>query len=138
MKYLEQFDIAFVGLSLGTHNFQFEIDGEFFGNFELSEIDKASVAVHVILGKEERMLTFDFHMDGYAELVCDRCLDNYQQPISNSERLYVKFGSEAKEESEDVIIISSTDHKINLGQYIYTNIFILKMLKESQIVIRRY
>lgn len=129
MKYLEQFVIPFVGLNIGSHDYHFEIDEQFFGNFELSEIERGKVSVKVNLLKEERMLTFLFDIEGYVELTCDRCLNTYKQPVKGNEHLFVKFGDEPREESDDVIIISSNDYQVNISQFIYEFIVLLLPIK---------
>jgi len=119
MNYLSKYEIAFKGLKEGIHRFEYELDVKFFEQFESSEVKKGSLKAEVILTKQSTLMIFEFSVKGTAELLCDRCLDNYNQKVSNKSKLYIKFGSEGEVLSEDVIVISQDDYQINVAQYIY-------------------
>ena len=125
MDYLADFVIPFMGLSLGNHTFDFEVNNAFFEHFEYSEIKKGRVSVEVILERQERMLIFGFKIQGSVEVTCDRCLDVFDHPVSGREQLIVKFGHERLEESDDVLMIPHTDYQIDLAPLIYEYINLL-------------
>jgi len=126
LEQLKQYIIAFSGLSLGEHLFQFDIDEKFFAEFDYTEIDKASVKVDITLDIHERMLIFDFNIQGILNVMCHRCLDNFDYPVSSEERLIVKFGEEWLEEDDNIFIIPENESKFDIGKYIYE--FIIVML----------
>lgn len=119
MDYLKNFVIPFVGLSAGEHRFEFIIDDKFFANFEYSEINQAQVKVDLILEKHDRMLVLNFLMEGTLRVTCSRCLDEFDMPIEGKEVLYIKFGTEFREEDDDVVIIPETESQINVAPFIY-------------------
>jgi len=119
MNYLSKYEIAFKGLKEGTHRFDYEIDDKFFDKFENSDVKKGSLKAEVILTKQSTLLILEFSAKGFVELVCDRCLDFYNQKISNKSKLFVKFGQEDQELSDDVIMISQDEYQINVAQYFY-------------------
>ncbi|HLN54283.1 MAG TPA: DUF177 domain-containing protein [Lentimicrobium sp.] len=119
MDYLRDFVIPFVGLSNEEHKFEFLIDDKFFASFEYSEIEQAKVKVDVNLNKSERMMVLTFSMLGVIRVTCSRCLDEFDFPVAGEEVLYIKFGSEYKEEDDDVIIIPESETQINLAPFIY-------------------
>jgi uncharacterized protein len=119
MNYLSKYEIAFKGLKEGIHQFEYELDDKFFDKFENSEVKKGSLKAEVILTKQSTLMIFEFSAKGTVELLCDRCLDIYNQKVSNKSKLYIKFGSEDEELSEDVIMISQDDFQINVAQYLY-------------------
>lgn len=125
MDYLADFVIPFMGLSLGNHTFDFEVNNAFFEHFEYSEIKKGRVSVEVILERQERMLIFGFKIQGSVEVTCDRCLDVFDHPVSGREQLIVKFGHERLEESDDVLMIPHTDYQVDLAPLIYEYINLL-------------
>ena len=119
MDYLKDFIIHFVGLSVGNHQFEFEVNDLFFEHFEYSQLQHGSVKVEVDLEKQERMLVFSFRINGSVEVVCDRCADEFMLPVSGTEHLIVKYGEEFAEESDDMITIPATEYKIDLAPFIY-------------------
>jgi uncharacterized metal-binding protein YceD (DUF177 family) len=66
-----------------------------------------------------------------VEVPCDRCGDPLEQPIEGNSHLFIKFGEEPEEESDDVIIISDRDYQIDVSHYIYE--FINLMLPAKRI-----
>jgi uncharacterized metal-binding protein YceD (DUF177 family) len=119
MNRFKQFIVPFAGLSLGDHRYEFEIGDWFFEQFEYSEIKKANVKVVATLKKTSTMLAFDFQETGEIEVCCDRCAEDFYLPVDGEHRLIIKFGPEAREESDEIIVLPSGDHEIDLSQYIY-------------------
>jgi uncharacterized metal-binding protein YceD (DUF177 family) len=119
MNYLSKYEIAFKGLKEGIHRFDYELDDKFFDKFGNSDVKKGSLKAEVILTKQSTLLIFEFSAKGFVELVCDRCLDFYNQKVNNKSKLFVKFGQEDQELSDDVIMISQDEYQINVAQYFY-------------------
>lgn len=125
MKALQEFEIPFLGLKEGVHDYAFDIDAVFFESFEYSEVKQGQVHVDVSMEKQERMLIFNFNIKGSVELPCDRCLAPLQLEISGDERLIVKFGQEWEEESEEVMIMPETESRIDISGFIYEYIMLM-------------
>ncbi len=119
MDYLNQFIIPFKSLSDGKHQFDYIIDEAFFENNEMSEIQKGNIKVVVILEKSETMLTFYFNLKGSASVICDRCLDYFDLPIDTQFQMFVKFGKERIEQTDEILILPESDNELNIMQYIY-------------------
>jgi uncharacterized protein len=116
---LREFQIQFVGLEPGTHPYDFEINDTFFECFEYSLIQHGLVKVSVVLEKSERMMIFSLSLEGEVEVTCDRCMDVFDFPFSDTQQLIVKLGAEFMEESEDVVVIPETEYQFDLAPYIY-------------------
>ena len=119
---MNMYSIHFKGLKVGKHLFNFEVDNKFFDTFEDSEIKQGKLLVDVILTKQSQMLDLNISINGTVEVVCDRCLDNFDLPISYTGSLYVKFGEEKSEEGDEIIVLTNDDNEIDLAQYIYESI----------------
>jgi len=119
LKALKPFEIAFVGLSNGLHEFTFELKDVFFSCFADSEITKADLTATLIMHKKNNMLDLEFLVKGKLELNCDRCLETFWYQMDLQKMLYVKFGEKFEEQSDDVIIIPSTESHIDVAQYFY-------------------
>lgn len=130
MNYSKQFVIQFSGLNNGDHNFDFEVTDEFFEKIEYSEIKKGKVNIDVLLNKQENMLVFDFSIKGFVNVICDRCSYPFDIEVSGDKKLIVKFGEEAYEETDEIIIIPETDYQIDLYHYVYEYINLLLPVKK--------
>lgn len=122
--------IPFKGLSVGNHTFNFEINDSFFDSFEYFEGVKGKASVIVELLKEPNMLIFEFSIKGDLDLQCDRCLGFYKYQVEGDSKLIVKFGDSFIEESVDVIVIPTTENRIDLRQYLFEFICLLLPVKK--------
>jgi uncharacterized metal-binding protein YceD (DUF177 family) len=114
-----KYNVDFKGLNEGLHDFEFEVDNKFFEHFEESLVDNGKVRIKVILEKRSSFMKLHFKIKGWLELTCDRCLENYHQPIKHETEMFVKFGENKIDDGENVIWITPEDHQINLAQIIY-------------------
>ncbi len=120
--FLNTYSIHYKGLKVGKHSFNFEVDKRFFDEFEEGEIRQGKLQVNVKLHKQSQMLDIKVSIDGFVEVVCDRCLDSFELPTSFEGTLFVKFGERDKAEDDEIIILSPDDSEVNLSQYIYESI----------------
>jgi uncharacterized protein len=111
--------IPFAGLSNGKHQFEFEVSDKFFENYAESEIEKADLRIDVDLHKQSTMLIFDFKIKGTFTTICDRCADFFNMPLEGQHQLVVKLSDEENAEDEEVIIVATGEHEINLAPHIY-------------------
>jgi len=125
VDYLKNFAIPFRGLKLGDHHFEYVIGEKFFDCIEYSEVKRGKLLVEIEMNKQERMLIFEFCINGTVEVVCDRCLDLFDYAVSGNEILYVKLGETWEEESDDMIVIPENEHEINVSQLIYEYIILM-------------
>lgn len=122
MNKLRTFDINLNSLSVGKHIFTYEIDECFFENFAESPVSAGDVYVHLTLEKKERMLLLDFFIDGSLRSECDRCLDEFNLPISCTEKIIYKYEGEgiaADLEDPNIVFIAEKTERINVAQLIY-------------------
>ena len=118
MNILDQYVIPLKGLKEGEHTYSFNVSKEFFDEFENSEFTEGSINVDTTISKHATVITVTFKLNGFVNVICDRCLDNFNLPVNSSNILYIKFG-ENKKEDNDIIYISEIDQHINVAQYIY-------------------
>jgi uncharacterized metal-binding protein YceD (DUF177 family) len=119
---LSKYQIAYQGLSEGIHDFDFDVDDSFFEGLEYSEIKKGSLKANVLLNKKSTFLELNFKISGSVELLCDRCLDEYNQEIDYEGKIFVKFSTNEGDLAEDVIILSPSDNELDIAHYIYESI----------------
>ncbi len=121
MSHLTDFTIPFKGLIQGKHELQLEITDKFFSNFEESEITKGNLVANVILEKTSTFLKLDVNVVGEVEVICDRCLDQFNAKVDANGTLYVKFSERETNESEDdeIIFLQPSEGEFDLKQPLY-------------------
>jgi uncharacterized metal-binding protein YceD (DUF177 family) len=119
MTWLSQYKINFSGLSEGMHLFDFSADKRFFAEFEESDIEEGNVSIQVELEKRSTYLRLNFIVSGEVELVCDRCLEKYMQPVQSSTPMLVNFSDTETEDTDEVIYLHHGDHQISIEKLIY-------------------
>lgn len=125
MDRLAQYKIPFAGLSLGDHKFEYNIDNQFFANFENAILHNGNLQIELILRKQETMLLLDFSIHGKIAVICDRCAGEFDLPVDGNANLIIKLGDEKKEMSDNMIMINRHEYEINVAQYIYEYVSLL-------------
>lgn len=116
---LRRYNVAFSGLKMGIHQFDYQVDGAFFEHFEESDIDDAKLNVQVELEKQETMLILHFNITGNIKTTCDRCLESCTLEIAKETTLIAKFGDKYEEVSDEIIFIPRSANSLDISQYIY-------------------
>lgn len=119
MGRLSEFIIPFKGLSDEVHNFEFDIDRQFFEVIEDTDIRDGEVKVWLVFDKQPRLFTLQFTLQGEVMLACDRCLSDLTLPVDAENTLYIRLGDHAEEESEDVILMPDTEYQIDVSNFIH-------------------
>lgn len=125
MKKREDYTIQYIGLATGEHNFSYSVDDRFFSEFENSVVKEGKIDVEVELIKQERVLLLNFSFEGWIRTTCHRCLEEFDLPIVGENRLIVKLGNHAEEESDEVIVIPVDNNELDLSQFIFEFIELL-------------
>ncbi|PZD77384.1 DUF177 domain-containing protein [Mesonia sp. K7] len=119
MKNLNEFKIPFVGLKLGKHHFEYQVDNKFFAFFEYDDFNKVDVKVDLEFEKKSTMLELNFHIKGTVNLNCDVTNEPYDEAIENNLSLVVKFGEAYNDENEELLIIPHGEYQLEVQHYIY-------------------
>lgn len=106
-------------MSLGSHDYDWELDKKFFEALENPDVLGCAILVRLTLDKQERMLVLDFNISGYLVVACDRCLDPFNMPVKIGEQFFIKFGETFKEESESVLVIPETEYQFDVSELIF-------------------
>lgn len=119
MKERKDFDIPFIGLKEGKHQFDYQIDNSFLEIFDFDEFNATDIKVSLEFHKKTTMLELFFKANGSINVNCDITNEPYDQPIEGSLDLIVKFGNEYNDENEEILIVPHGEYQINVAQYIY-------------------
>ena len=126
-----EFNINFVSLKLGTHEFNFKIERSFFENFENSPVNDCTADVQLFFTKSENILVLSFDIKGIISSECDLCLSPLDIEVEGQFKQIIKF-SEEKVESEDdeISFLSFSDYEVDISPYIYEFIVLLLPTKK--------
>lgn len=129
MKPLKEFTIPFVGLKIGKHHFEYEIEQAFFEYFEYTDFNDVNVKVDVVLEKKTTLLELHFKISGFVNINCDITNEPFNQTINNEFDLVVKFGDAYNDENIDILIVPHGTYEINIQQYVYELIVLAVPIK---------
>ncbi len=129
MKHLNEYLIPFIGLKLGKHKFEYEINNAFFENFDYDEFESSNIKVDLVLDKKSTMMELDFKSKGTIYVPCDLTNEMFDLPIKGKIKLIVQFGPEFNNDKEELLILPFGEHQIDISQYIYEMIVLSIPLK---------
>jgi len=119
-----RFDIAFVGLKPGTHEFEFLADDQFFSEYGQKDFNSCHAEVKVSLEKNTSFMRLKFYISGTANVVCDRCGNNLPLDLWDEFDMVVKqvenpAEMNESEEDPDIYYLSRTESHLHLAEWIY-------------------
>ncbi len=116
---LDPYSVHIQGLSYAIHHFHYDFGDAFFKQYGQGILEHGTFHADVSLDKRETFIEATFQIQGNARLVCDRSLDEYDQPMAITRKIIFKFGDEDKEISEDVLMIHRNTDTLKFGQYLF-------------------
>jgi uncharacterized metal-binding protein YceD (DUF177 family) len=119
MKKLNEFLIPFIGLKLGKHQFEYQINKAFFESFDYDEFESADIKVSVVFDKKSTMLELNFKHKGTIHVPCDLTNEMFDFPIKGKLKVIVQFGEEYNDDNDELLILPHGEHEINIAQIIY-------------------
>lgn len=115
------YNIPLKSLDEGTHRFEYTLNDQYFKLIgdEESDVKRGKVEVLLIVKRVSSTFEFNFELKGEVLIPCDRCLDDMLIEIDTHNRLFVKFGKEYSEESDEVVVVPETEGEINIAWFLY-------------------
>ena len=130
MKKNIEYDLAIARLADKTHHFAFELDREFFQQFDQQLIPDGNLHADVTLIKTDRLLTLNFDITGTVRLTCDRSLDEYDQEVETHDQLLVRYGDRELELDDNVLQITPDTQTLPLAQHLFDYIGLALPMKK--------
>jgi uncharacterized metal-binding protein YceD (DUF177 family) len=137
-----EFEIGFVGLKPGVHEFTFEVDEKFFAEVESRDFSNCSAVVKLQLDKKTGFMLLKFEVGGKADVECDRCGNTLTMDLWDEFNMVVKMVDNPdemnqSEDDPDVFYISQTESHLHLTDWIYEfvslSVPLQKMCKEEDL-----
>ncbi|MDB5203457.1 MAG: hypothetical protein JWQ27_2866 [Ferruginibacter sp.] len=118
------FEIAFVGLKPGVHEFSYELDDKFFIEKGAEDFQNASAVVKMTLEKNTGFMILKFEVGGKADVSCDRCGNSIQMDLWDEFNILVKLVDNPdemneNEEDPDVFYLSRTESHLEVSDWVY-------------------
>ena len=118
------FEIAFVGLKQGVHEFNYVVDDKFFVEKGSPDFTNCQANIKLLLDKKSSFMLLKFEIGGKADIACDRCGNPLKMDIWDEFNMLVKLVENPdemnnQEEDPDVFYISRTDSHIDVAGWIY-------------------
>jgi uncharacterized protein len=120
---LKDFSINIIGLGNKLYQFDYEIGDDFFSAtseaLAKEELLGSKFSATVSLDKHETFLEADFKIKGHVTLTCDRSLEAFDYHLKIDKKIVFKYGDEAAELSDEIVVIPRDLPSLNLAHYLY-------------------
>lgn len=127
---MKAFSVNIIGLSTKAHEFDFTIDREFFKAYGSEIISEGNLEAKVVLDKHETFIDADFTIKGSVQLTCDRSLELFDHLVNIHKKVMFKYGEEATELTDEIVIIQRDEASLELGQLMYEFIVVQLPMKK--------
>lgn len=124
MVHRRDYDIAFVGLKPGLHEFSYEITDKFFDTFQQQDFNNCKATVKLLLDKKSSFMLLKFEIGGQLNVFCDRCGSDITLNLWDEFHVIVKMVEEPEamndqEDDPDVFYIGRNESHLNIENWIY-------------------
>jgi uncharacterized metal-binding protein YceD (DUF177 family) len=124
MTHRREFEIAYVGLKPGVHEYLYEVNDSFFEEFGEQDFRKTGATVRLFLEKNTGFMRLRFEVGGKTEVTCDRCATELPLQLFDEFNLTVKMVEDPEtmndqEEDPDVYYIGRGESHIDVKNWIY-------------------
>jgi uncharacterized metal-binding protein YceD (DUF177 family) len=124
MSNRREYEIAFVGLKPGVHEYNYPINDKFFEEYQEQDFKNSAANVRLLLEKNNSFMLLRFQIGGKAEVVCDRCSNDLPIQLFEDFTVTVKMVDDPElmnnqEEDPDVYYISKGESHLYVKDWIY-------------------
>ncbi|RTQ52363.1 DUF177 domain-containing protein [Hymenobacter gummosus] len=130
MKKDHKYDVPLAALTEKKHEFVFDLDQAFFEQFDQTLIPDGQLRADVVVDKTAQRIVIDTHIVGTVQLVCDRSLDEFDQPIDVENQLLLRFGEEELELDDDVLQVTPDKQTLPMAQHFFDYIGLALPMKK--------
>lgn len=119
-----EYEIAFVGLKPGPHEYNYEITDKFFAEFQQQDFRNCQAKVRLTLDKKTGFMLLKFEIGGTLEVTCDRCSNNLPMELWDEFTITVKMVEDPElmndqEDDPDVYYIGRGESHLHVANWIY-------------------
>jgi uncharacterized metal-binding protein YceD (DUF177 family) len=115
VRSLKQYRIPFGSLKEGVHEYEFDLDSDFFSLKENSLIQQSDLKSTIDLHKRSGVMELKMKATGWYQHECDSCLEEIRIPLNAEDRILVKFSDHSRPLEDGVMILEN--HVVELEVY---------------------
>lgn len=124
MNSRREYEIAFVGLKPGVHEFEYQITDSFFGPYQEQDFKNCQATINLLLEKHNSFMMLKFEVGGRVEVNCDRCNGNLPFELFDEFYVTVKMVDNpeemnGQEEDPDVYYIAKGESHLHIADWLY-------------------
>ncbi|WP_153800542.1 YceD family protein [Foetidibacter luteolus] len=124
MNNRREFEIAFVGLKPGIHEYEYHVGDKFFAQYGEQDFTNCHADIKLQLDKKTGFMLLKFDIGGSADVFCDRCGNPLTLQLWDEFKIVVKMVDDpeemnAQEEDPDVYYISRGESHLSVADWIY-------------------
>ncbi|HEU0110785.1 MAG TPA: DUF177 domain-containing protein [Flavisolibacter sp.] len=124
MSNRREYEIAFVGLKPGVHEYSYEVTDRFFEDYGPQDFSNVQAPVKLKLEKNNSFMILRFEIGGKADVTCDRCNNELPLQLFDEFTVTVKMVEDPalmneQEEDPDVYYISRGESHLDVKDWIY-------------------
>ncbi|MBI5858690.1 MAG: DUF177 domain-containing protein [Sphingobacteriales bacterium] len=124
MSRRREFEIAFVGLKPGVHEYNYSIDDKFFEPYQQQDFRNCKANIKLLLDKKSGFMQLKFEIGGSLEVTCDRCNNSLPMELWDEFNITVKMVEEpelmnGQEDDPDMYYIAQGESHIDVANWIY-------------------
>jgi uncharacterized metal-binding protein YceD (DUF177 family) len=119
-----EFEIAFVGLTPGVHEFYYRITDKFFEAYQQQDFGHCETNIKLSLDKKNGFMLLKFEIGGKIEISCDHCGNMLPLDLWDEFNILVKLVEDPEimnqqEEDPDVYYIARGESHLHVADWIY-------------------
>lgn len=123
MRPHKEFEIAFVGLKSGIHEFDYDIDDKFFSAYKTPDFSNSKLHIRLLLDKKSGFFLLKFEITGEVLVNCDRCGDPFELPVWDEFNMVVKLVEDPSlleaDDDPNVAYLSRHESLLQVADWIY-------------------
>ena len=124
MSRRREFEIAFVSLKPGVHEYRYSINDKFFETFPQQDFQNCKANVKLSLDKKSGFMLLKVEIGGTLEVTCDRCNSNLPLELWDEFNITVKMVEDPElqneqEDDPDMYYIGQGESHLDVGNWIY-------------------
>lgn len=119
MGKFDSYNIQLKTMEIGESVVEYHLGNDFFEAIGEEAIQKGNITAKIRIVKNTKQSELNFELNGKVVVLCDRCLEEMDQPISTDGHLIVKMGKEFKDDGDDVVVVPEEQGVINVSWFMY-------------------
>ncbi|MBQ8773228.1 MAG: DUF177 domain-containing protein [Muribaculaceae bacterium] len=126
-----KFKLPLKVMPVGSQEFDYQLDKQFFVDMESADIHDAELDVHVVVTNNGVAYDLNIGIKGEVTLLCDRCLDSLPWVVDTDYHIMVKYGEDYNDDSDDLLVIPESDNYLNVSYMIYETVVLSIPIKHT-------